>query len=150
MTLRLVSAGAGVCALYLALAPWLSGIPRLRPLWIHILVWTSAVFLLAAAFLQAKLSTLFAWLGSALVFLAYAGSWLADTLAKMGYLHVQVRLIAVQENWFDHWRLLLDGPVRALLLVLSVTCFLLALRRWYQSGLGGPAVNPGVEGQFRN
>ena len=149
MALRLVSGSAGVCALYLALAPLLSGIPSARPLWMHVLLWTSAVCLLGAASLHAKLSILFARLGSALVFLAFAGSWLAYTLARMGYLQVHVRLIAVRENWFEHWRLLLDVPLRALLLVLSVACFVLALRRRHDSGPADTPVNVGPEPQSR-
>ncbi|HSB76896.1 MAG TPA: hypothetical protein VLC12_14660 [Terriglobales bacterium] len=132
MALRLISGGAGACALYLAIGPLLGGIPTLRPLWMHILLWTSALFLLAAAFTRAKGALLFAGVGSSLVIFSCAESWLAYALARMGYLHLHARLIAVQENWFDRWRLLLDRPVSAILIVLSLIVFLLSLRRWHQ------------------
>ncbi len=138
MLLRFFSLVAGFCSLYLAAIPFLSGFPSLRPLWLEFLLGVSAICLIAAAVPRLeKRNHLLALLGSGLVIFLYSYSWVITYLARMGHVHFEARIFAKPENWFDRWRVLVDRPVSHLLLVCSVLCFLLALRRWSQVRLQG-------------
>ena len=130
MLLRLSSLISGFCSLYLAVIPLVTGLPHTRPLWLELLLWVSAICLIAAAVPRLEeRSHLLALLGSGLVISAYACSWVITYLARTGHVHFEARIFAKPENWFDRWRIFLDRPVSDVLLFCSVLCFLLAVYR---------------------
>jgi hypothetical protein len=146
MLLRLIPLVAGLCSLYLAVGPLLGGLPSMRPFWMNLLLWASAISLISAALLRTERRTHpLGLLGSGLAIFAYGSSWMAYALARMGYLHLHTRLITGRENWFDQWRLLLDRPISNLLLVFSLVCFVLALHR-VATDLGDPSRGLNAEG----
>lgn len=144
--LRLLAALAGICSLYLAVIPLLSGFPAAYLLWSEVLLWGATVCLLAAGLLHLERAAhILALLGSGLIIVGFTCSQVAFYLARRGHIHFEAHIFAKPENWFDRWRLVLDRPVYNLLLALSVACFLLALRRWH--GLkrtGNHLGNPGT------
>ncbi len=145
MLLRLFSLVAGICSLYLAVIPFLSGFPRLRPLWLELLLGVSAICLLVVAVPRLeKRSHFLALLGSGLVIFLYSYSWVISYLARRGRVHFEARIFAKPETWFDRWRILLDRPISNLLLFCSLLCFLLAVHRWSRIRLhpGGSEISP--------
>jgi hypothetical protein len=119
---------AGITALYVALAPVLSGLANRRPVWAHVLLWVSASFMLyAASQKNNRHGTWLAFVGSCIIL----GRFVYWQFVRLGYVHVTTRLIAVQEHSFDRWRLMLDRPMLFLLFVSSLLSFFLAVHNMF-------------------
>lgn len=115
MISRAVYAIAGICGLYMAASPLLSGYPG-RPIWNDALFLASAVCLImAATTLRGKAQGYSALIGSGLIAFVYL-FWFTLRLYLVAHARIEMRLIAMQETWFDHWRVLLDRPATYVLL----------------------------------
>lgn len=129
MSARIAYLVAAASALYMAATPALSNLPG-RPLSSNLLFWMSAVCLFAAsAVLPNRQRDIAAFLGSALALAVYAYSILIlPALRLLGHSHLETRLVAVKQTWFDQWRPLLDLPFAILLLASSILCLWLSAR----------------------
>ena len=127
MISRVVYSIAGICASYMAASPLLSGYPG-RPVWNSALFLASAVCLImAATILRGKAQGYFALFGSGLIAFVFAYLVVLRFYPFVTHARIETRLIAVQETWFDQWRVLLDRPVTYALLASALLSLLLSL-----------------------
>ena len=113
---------AAVSALYMAAVPVLSHMPNARPLWMGVVFWIGATCLVFAGItIPGRWREVAALVGSGLIVAVYGYNTLIFPVAqKLGYVHTSYRLVALQANWFDRWRLFLDRPSWLVLMVSSV------------------------------
>lgn len=129
MISRLIYFTAGLCALYMSLAPMVSGLPDARPPWVILGFWCGTIFLIAAAVLGARgLGSRFAAIGSGVVVALYGCLVIIPMLSRLGYYHPQTHLVAAQEGALDRWRFVLDKPVFFILLFSAVVSLGLSIR----------------------
>lgn len=132
MASRLIYFTAGVAALYLAAAPRFSGFPNTRPGWFTFVLWLGAICLIVSATRGSRNRVNgLAAVGSAFGVSLYVYFAIVQVFrTRLGIGHIQGRLVAVHENSFDQWRLLLDKPVFYLLLLTSIASLAIVIRSW--------------------
>ena len=116
----------GVAALYMVLAPTLSGVRNAQPLWVQVGFWCAGLFLLSGASGNFVLGNRLAAVGSAVVIALYLCLALLPVAARLGLYRIESRLVAVRE--FPRWRYTFDRPVLVLLLILSLMSLLFAVQ----------------------
>ena len=126
ITSHLVYFLAGASALYQVLAPRLSGMPNLQPTWFTAALWCGAILLLAASLIVRDFGSRLAAVGSGIIVALYCCSLVLPILARLGYYHIETRLVAMIEP--PRWRFDLDKPIFILLLISGLVSLGLALR----------------------
>ena len=111
---RIVYFVAGACALYVVLAPTLSGLPNLQPLWLKAGLSCGAILLIAGAIGMGDFRFRLVAIGSTVVLALYGSLVILRVLQRFGLYHVQTRLVAALEP--PRWRFTLDMPMFFLLL----------------------------------
>ncbi len=117
---------AGASALYIVFAPSLSGLPNFQPTWFTAALWCGAILLLAASLIVRDFGSRLAAVGSGIIVALYCCSLVLPILARLGYYHVETRLVAMPEP--PRWRFDLDKPMLILLLISVLVSLGLALR----------------------
>ena len=117
---------AGTSALYMVLAPKLSGLPNRQPTWFTAALWCGAILLLAASLVVWDLGSRLAAVGSGIIVALYCCLLVLPILARLGYYHIETRLVAMSEP--PRWRFDLDKPMLTLLLISVLVSLGLALR----------------------
>lgn len=70
-------------------------------------------------------------MGSGLIIALYGYFVITRLLSQVFRIgRIETRLLAVQENWFDHWRILLDKPMVYLLLFTSLASLSIVIYSW--------------------
>jgi hypothetical protein len=115
---RFVYLLAGLAALYMAIAPALTGSPASWPHWITIAFWCAAIPMIAAAAETRAFGDRPAVIGSSIIIAIYGYFAMAPILLRLGYYHLEYRLVSVRE--FPRWRYELDKPVLLLLLLTAL------------------------------
>jgi hypothetical protein len=117
---------AGLCSLYLAVAPFFTSFHGPITLF-SVALWIGTVLLLIVSVLPSTRRTnLVALVGSTLttVLLCYEIVRLVEL--KLGHFHGQARLVAYQPTMFDHVNQIVSKPVLLLFLISSVASLLIS------------------------
>ena len=123
---RLVYLVAGLSALYMAIAPTISGVPSLRSAWVTTAFWCGAILLMVAALGTHDLVDNSALIGSSVIVALYGCLAMMPILARLGYYHLETRLVAMREP--PRWRFVFDKPVLFLLLFSALAALGLSLQ----------------------
>ena len=123
---RFVNFLAGASALYVVLAPRLSDLPNLQPVWVTAALWSGAILLLVASLIARDFGSRLAAVGSCIILARYCCLAVLLILVQLGYYHFETRLVASHEA--PRWRYTLDKPILILLLVSALVSLGLALR----------------------
>ena len=115
----------GACALYPVLAPRLSGLPNLQPTWFSAALWCGAILLLATSLILRDFGSRLAAVGSGIILALYCCFLVLPILARLGYYHIETRLVAMPEA--PRWRYDLDKPMLIVLLISVLVSLGLAL-----------------------
>jgi len=127
MISRLVYLFAGVCALYMALAPSMGSLPNSRPAWVTVACFSGAISLIVAAVLGTRsVGGYVAAIGSGTILALYCCNAAVLILIRLGYYRFQTRLVAGHESLADRWRFVLDRPVLYLLLLTALVSLALS------------------------
>src|SRR5690348_6750920 len=127
MIRRLVYFLAALCALYMWLAPRISSLPNSGPAWVSVAFFGGGLLLIVAALVGTRFGSRMAAIGSGIIVGLYCWSVTVMFLIRLGYYHMETRLVAVQESAIDRWRLALDRPVLFLLLFTALASLALSL-----------------------
>ena len=123
---RIIYFVAGVSALYVVLAPALSGLPNLQPVWLTVGIWCGAILLIAGALGIHDFRFRLVAIGSTVVLALYGHLAILRILQRFGLYHVHTRLVTALEP--PRWRFTFDRPMFFLLLFSALVSFGLSIQ----------------------